>query len=437
MDWLYWRIRAAGRWSKSFALDLVAVPVLACMAVVGRWLRSRRDVQAGPRIVWGSTPLINNVSWSRAMKQAGFESECFMSTVYSINKDDDFERVLTREFTWCPQVLRPYLAFGTSLIRYDVVSTSFNGYFLTTPILSRIQAGLFALAGIKTIVMPFGSDAYVYSRIRSMGLLQGLLLSYPFAARDQKRIARNVDYWCRRADVVIPGVMGPDGFGRWDVPVPSALSVDLDEWTPKSAYTQHDGTTGPVVVGHAPNHRGFKGTEFVIDAVRRLQDEGLKVELRLIEGVTNVEVRRILHEEVDILVEQLICTGHGMNGVEGMATGLPVVCNLEDDQYLVAARRYSFFGECPLVSADPESVQTVIRGLDTNPILRSELGRLSRQYVEKYHSLDSSRYLFTAVLDFVYGRRATLSDLYHPLTSDYVRREPRIVPPLDKNRLSG
>lgn len=40
----------------------------------------------------------------------------------------------------------------------------------------------------------------------------------------------------------------------------------------------------PIVVGHMPNHRGVKGTEFLIDAIERLKSEGVKVELLLIEG---------------------------------------------------------------------------------------------------------------------------------------------------------
>jgi hypothetical protein len=124
-----------------------------------------------------------------------------------------------------------------------------------------------------------------------------------------------------------------------------------------------------------------------------------------------------------------------MNGLEGMASGLPVICNLEDEQYLLPFRRWSFFGECPLVSASPESLQDVLRTLITQPILRNELGALGRQYVEKYHGLDSSQYLFSNVIDYLYGRRESIYDLYHPLTSEFNRRLPTIVPPLDKNRL--
>ena len=41
-------------------------------------------------------------------------------------------------------------------------------------------------------------------------------------------------------------------------------------------------TEGPVTIAHAANHRGAKGTEFIIDAVDRLRAEGEDVELVLI-----------------------------------------------------------------------------------------------------------------------------------------------------------
>jgi len=414
-------------------IDVLVLPFVFAVALFSRAIHhSRLD---SPRIVWGSTPLINNIYWSMALRHAGFKSETFMFNHYSINKRSDFDRLLVEEFRWCPVPLRPYLGFISALLNYEVVVTSFSGFMLVTPILRRLQAVIFNVAGIKTVVMPFGSDAYVYSRIRSSTLLHGLLMSYPAASREQRKIGRDVDYWCSHADVLIPGVMGMDGIGRWDVVVPSALSLDLENWFPTHPMSAADGRLETVTVCHSPNHWGFKGTEFIIEAVEQLRREGLLVDLRILEGLSNEEVRRLLREDVDILVDQIVFTGHGMSALEGMASGLPVVCNLEDEHYLLPARRWSFFGECPLVSAEPENLVRVLRELVTKPELRTELGNLGRQYVEKYHGLDSSIFLFTAVIDYLYGRRVSLMDLYHPLTSDYVKRLPRIVPPLEKNRL--
>jgi len=424
-------------WLKE-VLYWVIVPVFAFSGVwVAVYARRRTATPETPRLVWGSTPLINNRHWSRAMRAAGFSSETFTSNYYAtINQRADWDRVLDDELPRCPAMFKPMLAFLWSLLSYDVFFVSADGFFIgRSPGLWRLQGPLLHLAGKKVVFVPYGGDAYVYRRVRSPVLLHGLLASYPMAARQQDQIQARVDYWCRHADVCVSTIMGVDGFGRWDVLVASPLCLDLAEWSPSTRQSPADGRNGTVTICHAPNHRGFKGSEFVIEAVQQLQGEGLKVELLLLEKMQNVEVRRVLQEDADILVEQLIFTGHGLNGLEGMACGLPVVCNLDDNDYILPVRRWSFFSECPIVSATPESLVDVLRKLVTRPELRAQLAVMGRQYAEKYHGLDSATYLFGEIIKYAYGRRESLINMYHPLLSEYTKRSPKIMPPLFNNRI--
>lgn len=420
------------------ALYVILLPVfLVTGLLLAGIVRGRRSTSDKPHLVWGSTPLINNRHWSQSMRAAGYSSETFIYSFYaSINQRSDWDRVLTEEWIWCPGFLKPLLAFLQSLLAYDVFFISADGFFIgTLPVIWRLQAPLLRLAGKKIVFIPYGGDTYVYRRIRSTTLAHGLLASYPEGGRNQEKIQTRLDYWCRHADVCIPAVMGMDGFGRWDAILASILFLDLNEWKASPRHSEADGLNAPVRIYHAPNHRGFKGTEFVIEAVRILQSEGLRVELILLEKIQNAQVRAVLSSEADILVEQLIFTGHGLNGLEGMACGLPVVSNLEDDDYLLPVRRWSFFSECPIVSATPENLVHVLRKLVTRPKLRAQLGQAGRQYAEKYHGLDSAVYLFEAVIDRAYGRREPLINMYHPLLSEYTKRSPQIVPPLVNNRI--
>lgn len=414
------------------------VPAFTVFGVlVGLSARWRSTTTKKPRLVWGSTPLINNSHWSRAMRDAGYLSETFTVDYYStINNRTDWDRLLDEQWHWCPRVIKPILAFLWSLNRYDVFFLSADGFFIGLhPAFWRLQALLFKLAGKKVIFVPYGGDSYVYRRVSSSSLQQGLLASYPMAAKRQNEIANRLDYWCSHADACIPAVMGMDGFGRWDVLVPSPLFLNLKDWHTSTRQSEADGHNDVVTICHAPNHRGFKGSEFVIDAVKKLQDEGLKVELRLLEKMQNNDVRRYLNEQADILVEQLIFTGHGLNGLEGLASGLPVISNLEDETYILPMRRWSYFSECPIVSATPENLIDVLRKLITRPELRKKLGCAGRQYAEKYHGMDSAVHLFEAVIDLAYGRRDSLINLYHPLLGDYPRRKPRVEHPLVNNRI--
>lgn len=420
------------------ALYLAISPffLLAGLMVAGI-ARRRRCTDTKPRLVWGSTPLINNRHWSRSMRAAGYPSQTYTHSFYaSISQRADWDRVLEEEWSWCPGFFKPILAFLHSLLAYDIFFMSADGFFVGgLPGLWRLQAPLLRLAGKKIVFVPYGSDTYVYRRIRSTSLMHGLLASYPQAAVRQDDIRVRLDYWCRHAHVCIPAVMGMDGFGRWDAILASVLFLDLNEWKASARQSAADGRNAPVRICHAPNHRGFKGTEFVMEAVRILKSEGLQVDLLLLEKIQNTQVRTILSSEADILVEQLIFTGHGLNGLEGMACGLPVISNLEDDDYILPVRRWSYFSECPIVSASPENLVTVLRKLVTRPALRAQLGKAGRQYVEKYQGLDSAVYLFEAAIERAHERRSSLMELYHPLLGEYPRRLPRVEHPLVNNRI--
>ena len=389
-----------------------------------------------PRIVWGSAPILNNSYWAKAMKQQGFLSETFTFPFFtSISKRDDWDRVLSDQYPFVPYKMRVYFAFVESLFKYDIYVISYRGFFLQATPHKFMQGNLLKYARKKIIVIPYGSDCFVYKNIRSTSWMHALMISYPLASKNQNTILNDVNYWNKHADAVIPCIAGFDGIGRWDVLLPSPLMIDLNEWTPSKKKVRHDGKSGSVLVIHTPNHRGCKGTEFIINAVNELLDEGLKVELQLLEKIQNHEVRNILTHDADILVEQLIFTGHGLSGLEGMASGIPTISNLEDETYTLPMRRWSFLNECPLVSATPEDITDVLRELITNPSLRTDLGRAGREYVEKYHGLDSAQYLFENVFDYINGKKESIINLYHPILGEYPNRSPKIKHPLVNNRI--
>jgi glycosyltransferase involved in cell wall biosynthesis len=366
------------------------------------------------------------------MLQYGHDSETFSTHFYEkINHRSDWDQILNEMFVWCPTGhLKKHAAFIYSLFNYDIFFTSFDGFFLGDTKLEFLQSQFFKIARKKVVVIPYGGDAYVYGKVKSLDLAAALQASYPGPARTQKEISRRVDYWVKNADVVISGFMSPDGIGRNDVMIPSPLFLDTAVWKPSPKLSQSDGTSHhPVRVVHAPNHRGFKGSEFIELAISRLKAEGLNVTYTLLEGLQNSEIREVLQGETDILVDQLIFSGHGLNAIEGMASGVPTISNLEDIEYIRQFRRWSYFDECPLVSASPETIEMALRKLIKNPKLRSELATAGRKYVEKYHGFDSANFLFSNVIHHVQNNNHNIRDLYHPILGDYPKREPRIIYP--------
>jgi hypothetical protein len=409
-----------------FPLSVVLALAFILLAVIARFIRSNSHQ---PRIVWGTDPLMNNKYWARAMKQAGYKSVSVSSDIFLMSQESDFDIVFgnSQKKSWgtfakIVFLFRTIYIMCWSLLSFDIFVISCNGYIFHRLRLFglnyRFENILFSIARKKSVVIPFGADSYIYREIRSVELAHVLLWNYPQYGREQDSIERRVQYWIKHADVFIPGCMTPDGFGRWDVLTPSALCIDTSEWNESVKKSIADGNNGTVVVTHAPNHRGVKGTEFIIEAIQCLQDEGLKVELRLIEGQSNTEVKRILEHESDLHIDQIIINGYGLNGLEAMASGLPVILNLEDVAYTRIFRRWSFLNECPAISSSPENIINDLRFLIKNPLVRNELGSASRKYVNSFHSLEAFQFLFNLVIKNMNRDKSTLFDVYRPQRRD-------------------
>jgi hypothetical protein len=124
--------------------------------------------------------------------------------------------------------------------------------------------------------------------------------------------------------------------------------------------------------------------------------------------------------------------------VEGMAAGLPVIANLESERLGALLRRYSYLGECPVLSAGPEQVAAQIRALVTDPDLRERLGRAGAAFAAKYHSDETAQYLYGSIYRRIWnGEDVPLIDLFHPLKSEYNRSTPAVAHGLVDNRLSA
>jgi glycosyltransferase involved in cell wall biosynthesis len=393
-------------------------------------------------LIWAPEAIINNKYWSEAMRAAGYASKTLMRQVSPINKKEDFDLYFDDVTPrWIrPSRLRKLLGPSFALVYMmtdaKVIHIPFTGGPLGTSPLWRLEAYLFRASGIKTVVVPYGGDAYAFSQILDPSLRNALLINYGEMPRKEREIRKRVQFWAEKADAMVIGFL-IDGMGRWDVPIPNSICINTHLWQARLAYSSSDGRNGPVKVLHTPNHRGAKGTEFLSEAVDRLQREGLQLELVLLEKIPNDQVREKM-QTVDILADQFIATAYALSAIEGMASGLPVMSNLEHEAYTRVFRRYAFLNECPILSTTPENLTENLRVLVTNPKLREELGRAGRAYVEKYHSYEMAQYLFGSIYEKILkGRDVDLMNLFHPLTSEFNRRKPTIQHSLVENRLPG
>jgi len=156
--------------------------------------------------------------------------------------------------------------------------------------------------------------------------------------------------------------------------------IDLREWTPSDRVMDPN---GPRLVVHAPSRQGIKGTRFILDAVNRLQSEGLPLEFVLAEELPHDEVMD-LFARADLVVDQLLIGWYGAVAVEAMALGKPVICYIREEDLRFIPERMR--DQIPLIGANPETVCDVLRQwvLAPHEELRKR-GEQGRAYVEAWH----------------------------------------------------
>jgi glycosyltransferase involved in cell wall biosynthesis len=143
------------------------------------------------------------------------------------------------------------------------------------------------------------------------------------------------------------------------------------------------GVERPLRVVHAPNHRQFKGTSYLEDAVAQLRAEGIAIELVLVEKVPNKQALDI-YRSADLVFDQCLIGFHGYFALEAMALGKPVMCFIRHpERYLLHA------DECPIINTHLSTLREDLRHMVE---IRGELegiGRRSREYVENYFSIEA------------------------------------------------
>lgn len=161
--------------------------------------------------------------------------------------------------------------------------------------------------------------------------------------------------------------------------VPEAKIVQRAVELKKLAYVGAKRKERPKVC-HAPTRRGAKGTDEVLEAVKKLQSEGVDFEFTLLEGLPHKKLLAVL-ADADIVIDQLLIGWYGVLSVEAMALGKAVIAYIRDD----------LVGEVPegvLVNANPLTIEDRLRELIADHERRASLGKAARAFVERYHAAD-------------------------------------------------
>jgi hypothetical protein len=148
--------------------------------------------------------------------------------------------------------------------------------------------------------------------------------------------------------------------------------IDLAEW-PAQAPEQREIPT----ILHMPSHRGKKGTDIILRGLRKLESEGVRFDLRLVENVSHADARAAI-ESADIVVDNVLTGDYEVVSIETMSSSRVAVAN-------VAATVREAFPEVPVVGATPDTFSEEMRSLIADLPRRRSLAERGRPFVARVH----------------------------------------------------
>lgn len=381
-----------------FILETAALPFCVVLAIIARFRPKRFDVGLGPE------SLINNVYHKMALERYGFSAETYALTTNFITKK--YDHVFSLDGNEIKSMFDLAKIFWFMASRYRILYIYFNGgAMFTTKFLWIFEPFLYSLAKVKVVVMPYGGDVIDFTRIRTLPFKHAMTVDYPDFRLRKPRVQGQIDMWSVHADHIIAGCDWVDSLYHWDTLMIAHFSIDVDRLAavaaaapPTSDEDAAISPARPLRLLHAPNHQAVKGTEHLRRAVRELADEGVPIELELIEFRPNEEVLAGI-ARADVVIDQLIVGWYAMFAIEAMSMAKPVVCFLRDDlKELYLSAGLVEPNEIPLIDAAPATIKSVLRDLAVRDRRNfAELGRRSQDYVRRRHSLESVGKTFSLI----------------------------------------
>lgn len=139
------------------------------------------------------------------------------------------------------------------------------------------------------------------------------------------------------------------------------------------------------LVGRLENGRNIKGSNYIAEAIKKLQQENNDIEYIEVTGVKPVEMR-FMQAQADIVVDQLFYGHWGSTGIEAMALGKPVISYMRKSWMDSFRSSFPDIGILPVINATPETIYEVLKSLISDPENLQIIGQKSRLFAELHYN---------------------------------------------------
>lgn len=346
----------------------------------------------------GPEPLINNVHWSNALKLEQYKVETFVVGCYYITSDFDvnYGQGLKKLLLYFPTIL-----FLRHWLRYRVLFIYFNGGILSVNALShrhlrRLEPFIMRKSSLKTVVMPYGSDSQNLIHTPNKIMVDALCKDYPNVFKyNVFKVQKNVERWTKSANRVIGAMDSIDYMAYWDIALPCHFAVSVPTLLKESEKLQTDVFN----ILHTSNHKHIKGTYVIDQTIRRLIDEGYKINYVYLSGVDNQTVKQAI-AEADLIIDQLIMGWYGMFALECMAQAKPVITFIRSDlKHFYESIGALELDEIPLISSNTLDLYPTLKKILDGKYDLEKIGQSSYEFAQKHNAYEVIAQSFKPMID--------------------------------------
>ncbi|MEE9572398.1 MAG: glycosyltransferase [Candidatus Neomarinimicrobiota bacterium] len=353
-----------------------------------RWIR-KSFISRNLFSLWTGSPIINMGINARAERLLGINAKSLVYSTYYITDAFDYNLFRWYSFPVFGKLITLLMFFWTCLFvdRLHLycdrgLIPSLRPYVFNLP-----ELYVYKLMRIQVIFWTYGADIRSRNTTKKLGepncCTECTLIGKACICDEKERIKKikalkkHSTALFSMGDMIeyTPGSHNDLFFWPVDLHGPNAHKYE-------PAYPKTD-KEKPLRIVHASNHRMFKGTHFIIDAVENLKAKGVFIDLILVEKIPNEKALDI-YRSADIIFDQCLIGFHGYFALEGMAMGKPVMCFIrKPDEYLLHHE------ECPIININLKTLENRLHWFAENRYELKDIGKKSRQYIEKYFTLDA------------------------------------------------
>lgn len=340
--------------------------------------------------VWTGRPIINLAVNAKAEKKLGVKTISIVRHAYYITNsfDVNLRKIFPNKFA---AFFIDFIAFLGICLLASRVHVYCDGGILPNyrrSFFNKFELLAYKFLKIPTFAWTYGADVRTISRTTALGYpncctdcvepLVACVCDDKLGEENYKFVKKNTTAIFSMGDMMEYTPDSDNSMFFWP--------VDLERDNGKFYEPAYPRLTNsaPLKIVHAPNHRNFKGTSYLIDAVKRLRDDGHNIDLILVEKLPN-NIAMDIYRSADLVFDQCMGGFHGYFALEAMALGKPLMCYIKKPEVYLINSNLS-----PIININVNNIDRIlIDYLYKKRGSLNEIGIKSRRYVEQNFSIDA------------------------------------------------